>query len=216
MDLSDLNIADADGVSTATVTLTEQNATYYYARSRPSQFFYDDITDPSAPTPILIDVYCDLGFTACEALDIDTVDGQINEVNWWLSLGHRENATQHDGNVTLKIDLPGNVIEGAGSPVVAPTTVPIIAGAKNENVAVTSNATALPMTVEVELVRESDTPTPSAYTNEWLEYNPSNPIPLSPFYKVRFVGESGWAGYGDTGHVVDTDASTKKNRRLGW
>ncbi len=53
-------------------------------------------------------------------------------------------------------------------------------------------------------------------TNNWLIYNPSkNSVPI-PFYRVRFIGESGWAGHGDTGHVVDSDTSTKKNRRLGW
>jgi len=38
----------------------------------------------------------------------------------------------------------------------------------------------------------------------------------SPFYKVRFIGQAGWAGHGDTGNVVESNASTKKNRRLGW
>ncbi len=55
------------------------------------------------------------------------------------------------------------------------------------------------------------------YTNTWLIYNAESANSISdPFYKVRFIGTSDWAGEGDTGHVVDSNASTKKNRRLGW
>jgi hypothetical protein len=71
------------------------------------------------------------------------------------------------------------------------------------------------MTIPVNLVRESDLS--STYTNEWLIYNANDPILTpSPFYKVRFIGTSGWAGYGDTGHVVETNASVKKHNRLEW
>ncbi len=53
-------------------------------------------------------------------------------------------------------------------------------------------------------------------TNRWLIYNKDTNTTPSPFYRVRFIGQSDWAGHGDTGHVVDSNVSTKKNRRLGW
>jgi len=50
-----------------------------------------------------------------------------------------------------------------------------------------------------------------------LIYNPASAILApDPFYKVRFIGTSGWAGLGKTGHVVDSNTSIKKNRRLEW
>ena len=203
-------VIDGDGVG-------DRNATFQYARTRSSKFFYDDITDPSAITPIFIDVYCDLGPASCFGLNVDTINGQTNEFNWWLSWNHSR--SRNDGNITLEI---GGVIEGAGSPTVSAPPKPNIdsSGGADQTVTVTANATTLPMTVEIDLVTDN---TLTNYTNSWLIYNsavvfatPADTIPPDPFYKVRFIGTSGWAGHGKTGHVVDSNASIKKNRRLGW
>lgn len=209
--LTDTDITDTDNIEGTTGTLTNQQATFYYARSRASQFFYEDISEPSANTPILIDVYCDLGFTACSNLGIDTVFAQTNEYKWWLSLGHQE--SNNDGNITLKINLPNAITEGevTDTPTVD-TDVNVNAQAQDATIDVTSNATVLPMTVEIDYDQTNPTD-----TNYWLIYNPNNAFSSpSPFYKVRFIGTSGWAGHGDTGHVVDSNTSIKKNRRLGW
>jgi len=222
MALTDVNITDTYVNSTGTYLvqggdLVNQTATLYYARSRASQFFYEDISEPSVLTPILVDVYCDLGYTACDSLGINTVNGQTNEMDWWLSWNH--DALNGDGNITLRTGATEVTPVGAGAPTVTPTNVQIMANAQQANVTVTSNATTLPMTAEIELVRESVL-APTIYTNEWLIYNPNTDAILqaspSPFYKVRFIGTSGWAGHGDTGHVVDSNTSIKKNRRLGW
>ena len=76
----------------------------------------------------------------------------------------------------------------------------------------------LPLTVEIDLVDDSTDPTD---TSKWLIYNEfTNAIsqePPSPFYKVRFITlPADWAGQGDTGHVVESNASIIKSRRLGW
>jgi len=72
----------------------------------------------------------------------------------------------------------------------------------------------LPLTVEIDIDEDP------ALTNRWLIYNEDTDDTLqespSPLYKVRFIGSSGWAGHGDTRHVVESNASTKKNRRLEW
>ena len=222
IDLSSVNIIDADSIGGTTGTLSGQNTNLYYARSRPSKLFYEDNVESSTATPIAIDVYCDAGFTACKTTGggIDTDAAQLNEINWWISLGHRENSTQHDGNVTLQI---GNVIEGAGSPSVSPTNVQIISQGKNENVIVTSGATTVPMTVKIELVNRIDSGSPaysavaSPYTNNWLVYNKNSAtIVPDPFYRVRFINTSDWAGVGDTGYVLETNASSRKTKRLDW
>jgi len=58
-------------------------------------------------------------------------------------------------------------------------------------------------------------------TSKWLIYDPFDastirPVSPLPFYRVRFIGTSDWAGHGDTGHVVGGTTNIKKNQRLGW
>jgi hypothetical protein len=65
-----------------------------------------------------------------------------------------------------------------------------------------SNALTLPAIVEIDA-------TPDA----WLLYEAHG---VDPFYRVRFIGASGWAGHGETGNVVGGEASLRKNRRLEW
>ncbi len=213
MNLTDIDIIDEDSIAGTKGAITNQNTNLYYARTRPSKPFYDDNVDSSTATPIAVDVYCDLGFTVCKTAGggIDTDVAQLIWNNWWISLGHQENSTQHDGNVTLQI---GNVIQGAGSPSVSPTNVQIITLGKDENVIVTSGATTFPMTVEVDLVID---PLLGNHTNTWLIYNENSAInPPDPFYKVRFINISDWAGVGETGYVLDTNASSRKTKRLDW
>lgn len=226
IDLTNVDIVE-DNVATPPVsgttgTLTNQKATYYYARSRASKFFYEDITESNVDTPIIIDVYCDLSPTICSATGIDTVLGAINEPNWYVSRGH----TSADGNVTLMVGDP--LIEGTGDPTINgvsnPTPTDIVtwtSGITNINtVNVATNGAAVPLTVPIELVRSNDTPTPGLYSNEWLIYNPDTDDILqqspSPFYKVRFIGDSSWTGEGHTGYIVDTNASLKKQKKMDW
>jgi len=221
MKLADVNMTEEDAtmipsnlVTGETGTLTGQQANFYYARTRATKFFYEDISAATVNTPIVIDLYCDLGFTACGALGINTVSGQTNEMNWWLSLGHNTTGN-NDGNITLK---KGAVTEGSSTDWSVTSNVNITANAKDPNIVVNrGTAPTLPLTVKIDL--ETDTSLP-LYTNKWLIYNPDTDAilqaPPSPLYKVRFIGTSGWAGHGDTRHVVDSNASTKKNRRLEW
>ena len=204
--LSDVNITDTDGVEGSTAgPILNQNATLYYARVRPSKFFYGGNTVSPVTTPIFIDVYCDLGFTACDDYGINTVSGQINEDDWWLSWDHSR--SQGDGNITLIASTNGDVS--------APPKPNIDASeGADTTVEVTYGMNPLPYIVDIEF--ETDN-TAANYTNAWLIYNKYNAIVApSPFYRVEFIGISRWAGHGDTGHVVDSDTSTKKNERVGW
>ena len=194
--------ADINGTALAADT----NATFAFGRVKSSDDFYEDILTFNVLTPISVVVYCDL-WAGCTALGIDTINGQTDESNWWLSTGHNE--TRGDGNITLV--SPPTVIEGAGSPTVT-TDVTILANGRDGNITVTSGSTTLPMTVEIML----DT-TPSTDTNSWLIYNPDDAIlDPTPFYKVRFINRSGWSGVGATGHVLDVNASSRKTKRLNW
>lgn len=202
----------------------DNNATFYYGRARPSQYFFDDVTASSVQTPIAIDIYCNLGFTLCRGFGIDIINAQINEVDWWLSLNHTENSTRHDGNITLQTGTitPSGTASISSTISTGPAQVRITSNGIERNVIVTGTSTDRPMIVPVELVHNMlpftlpyyiATP---PYTNSWLIHNEDSLELPSPFYKVRFIGTSGWAGHGDTGHVVDSNVSTKKNRRLGW
>jgi len=198
---------------TATITgdgIGDRNATFYYARTRASQFFYKQVTATSIDTPIAVDVYCDLGFTACDTLGIATVSGAINDLDWWLSVNH--NMARNDGNVTL---VKGAILEGAAglSWTVLPTDVNISANGLDNNIVVSNTSGVTPLTVAIDL----DRTLPSS-TNSWLIYNEFDPILIpSPFYKVRFIGQqASWTGEGQTGHVVDTNASYKKSNKMNW
>ena len=183
----------------------ENNATFYYARTRSSKFFYDDIVNPGpVTTPIFIDIYCDLGFTACDAFGIDTVNGHISDADWWLSWDHSK--SRGDGNITLTATSNGTV-SGPPKPNIDAS------GGADKTVEVTHTAATLPDIVDIDFVTDDAL---ANYTNAWLIHNPDNPWAPSPFYRVRFIGQSGWAGYGDTGHVVGGTSNIQKNNRLEW
>lgn len=231
-DIADINGSRVGDYDTATWTAcasdpgciqsnAESNATFYYARTRSSKYFYEDVTTSSVQTPIIVDIYCDLGTTCLDDYNVEIYSGLIGGVdneNWFIAMDH----TNDDGNVTLMVDSP--LIEGSGSPTVdgttngTPTDVTAwTAGIDNTVTVATGVNPTLPMTVPIKLVRESDTPTPATFSHEWLIYNPDSSISApSPFYKVRFIGNSAWTGTGSTGDVVNIDASRKKSKRMDW
>ena len=181
----------------------DTNVTFVYGRAKTSQDFFDDITTNSIKTDISIVVYCDQDPITCSAVyNIETVLSKTNEFDWYLSRGHVM-TPDNDGNITLTADNGANVT----------SSVAINSnGGVDSNVVVSDGGvTTRPLEVNIDFVTTS----PSD-TSRWLIYNKDkNEIP-SPFYRVRFIGQSDWAGHGDTGHVVGGNTNVKKNRRLGW
>ncbi len=177
--------------------IADQNATFYYSRVKSSKFFYDNVTGSSMRTPISIVIFCNI-YPTCSELSSDIqTSGKTNESHWWLSRDH--DTASKDGNITLSV--------GAGSGTVTPAIANInnADNGVNNSVVVSNTSTTSPSVVDIHL-----------NTSSWLEYDPSgiaNPI---PFYRVRFIGTSGWTGHGKTGHVVDSNASKKRNNRIGW
>lgn len=202
----DLNVTQVNALDTNNTFGTgspDSNATFYFGRARPSRFFYDDISTNSVNTPVTVVVYCNQ-WPACPHLTENIRNsGQTDDPDWWLSLDHNE--TRNDGNITLV--SPPTVVEGAGAPVVT-TDVNITVNAIDTNVNVTCNATAWPMLNEIDL---------GTGTNNWLEFSlDDEDDPDSPFFKVRCIGIMDWAGYGNTGSVVETNNSSRKSKKLGW
>ena len=119
---------------------------------------------------------------------------QTNDA-WRISTAH--NVAQ-DGSFMLAKDV-GTLTQDATR---------LISGTNNDILVGYTGAT-LPTIVNISY----DT----ANTSPWLIYNASSPtVAPASLYKVRFIGKMGWAGHGDTGFVVDTNASVKKNRRMNW
>ncbi len=176
----------------------------YYGRSKSSKFFYDDVANVNVITPISVVAYCDT-FPSCDEFPSNMrFTGQIDEPYWWLVLDH--NQVKGDGDVNLTV---GPTEPSGGSATVTPASPNSVTfnNAIDNNVKVEYGSGGLPLTVNI--LHDG--------TSEWLIYNQfSSTLTPVPFYKVRFVGQAGWAGEGKTGYVVDSNASKQKTRRLQW
>jgi hypothetical protein len=196
--INDVNLTEVDSEVSSKEAVGLQ-ATYLYSRTKPNQYFYDNITTSSTITPVMIQVYCDKWpASAANCPQVDLTSG-TNEYQWWLSTAH--SMANNDGNTTLTATNQGTV-----SPV-DPTAINPIDGI-DQTVTVTNTSNTTPNTVDIHF---------GGNTNDWLIYNKDGINIPSPFYRVRFIGgTSGWTGEGKTGHVVDDDINTKKTRRLEW
>ena len=227
---SDINISvastykNSESGATRTVTGsgkggTDSHVTFYFGRAKASQELCD-VEGTVANTPITVQIYCsnsddfqpiDSNFmddtrlfcTSFLSDDILTL-GQTDQHGWWLSLDH--NKTKEDGNVKLK--NPPTVALGSGSGSVD-TDVTFINGV-DSTIQTKHLSGSRPITYDIFLDTTSS-------TSSWLIYNADSPtLAPNPFYKVRFTGDSGWAGVGKTGHVLDINASTTETKRLKW
>jgi len=128
--------------------------------------------------------------------------GAVPYVNGTLSCGQGPTVD----NVTDKAPIPGSVV-------VFRDTLPSGVLGRTERVdscslpePVSALVSTRPLTVDINLTG----------TDPWLIYNPDANAEPAPFYRVRFVGQSGWTGHGRTGNVVESNASKRKLRRLEW
>jgi hypothetical protein len=200
---SSISVTDTDGVTGTTANDTE-NAHYLYARAKSTKYFYDDITTASAQTPIKVEVYCDKWPASVNCPSVDVLYGATNDAKWYISTSHDSN--NGDGNISLKTDVGNvtNLVNNINNGIDSTVTVQPADGTR-------------PAVVNIEL-KDSGTGT---VTDTWLIYNKdltagALPVPPNPFYKVRFIGNATWSGVGKTGKVVDTNASSKKTKRMDW
>jgi len=178
----------------------DNNVTFVYGRAKPSQYFYDDVVEDNINTPNSIVVYCDQDPITCSAVyNIETVLSKTEEFDWYLSRGHV--TTDGDGDITLVASTGGDVTNDN------PVAINNSGGINNPNVNVSATVANRPLDVFINFGSD---------TNRWLIYNQYLDAIPSPYYRVRFIGQSDWAGAGDTGHTVDGETSIQKNRRLGW
>ncbi len=198
--INDVNLTD-DSEVTSTQAVN-QTANYFFARANASQDIYQAV-GTTINTPILVELYCDL-WVGCSALGIDTTGGQTDDNKWWVSRNHSE--TNGDGNITLQ---KGSLVGSSWS---VDTDVSIETNGEDNTIDVTAGNAPIPTTVDINLNTLTSTS-----TNEWLIYNKYSGVSdPTPFYQVEFLSTSGWAGVGDTGHVLDINASSTKTKRLNW
>jgi hypothetical protein len=219
----------SDTIITGDGNVTDGSATFFYAKAKPNNFFYQDIEGESVQTPISISIYCDptKDKNSCEYQDvINTVTDKSNEINWYRASAHNSEDitlnTYRDGKIVIKkhktdssLNIGTNgLIEGAGNPSLNPTDINIVNNGIEENIVVNrgSNPT-LPMTLAVEL----ETDNSSNKTDSWLLYNEASATEKpDPFYKVRFIDSSSWAGVGTEGTVINREASGSSSKRMNW
>ncbi len=189
----------------------DQDVTFAYGRARPSKIFYDDITTGSVITPISVVVYCDLGINNCQDRGLALMDAQTNESSWWKSTSH--NSTNGDGNIVLSIPAQGSFANTTQGTVSANIT----SNGTNNAISVFNLSGNTPVTYPIDFVLFNLATPAAPYTDRWLIYNLYDALLApSPFYRVRFIGNSIWTGRGMTGNIVGTEAASRKTKRLDW
>jgi len=225
---TDISVKVSSEYSTTTIikgegNITEGSATFFYAKAKPNKFFYEDITTNNLNTPISISIYCDstVDKIGCDYKNIiDTTLGRTNELKWYRALNHQED--ENDGLIVIKNHKLDNTLaiknygttEGSGRPTITPEKIDINNNGIEKVITVSRGVNPnLPMTVLFELLTENATDV----TDSWLLYNQaSEDEKPDPFYKVRFIDDSGWAGVGEEGNVINRETTAPKSQRMNW
>ncbi len=206
--------------------ITGGSATFFYAKAKPNKLFYEDITSNNVNTPISISIYCDptVDKEGCNYLNVIDLNNSVtDELRWYRALNHDSlNSPYSDGSLVLKRHIQNNslkiknygIVEGSGVPTINPKDIDINSDGVQNGITVSrgTNPT-LPMTVLFEL----ETANYLHKTDSWLLYNEaSEDEKPDPFYKVRFIDNSDWAGVGEEGNVINRESTTPKNQRMNW
>jgi len=204
MNITDINVTDDDNISKIVYDslgthAPDTNATYYFSRAKSSKYLYDNITTNSIKTPISIVVYSD---PIASSSPNFTIFKPTEEYDWYLSSKH----TTADGNLTLVAKDTNTKIEGASSKTYSQISNGFFKNSSSDVTISYNSGSSRPHTSDINLTG----------TNSWLIYNKDLSTEPNPFYKVRFIGTSGWTGEGKTGHIIGNDINTKKTKRLEW
>ena len=200
--MSDLNVSVTSQYGTETIKgetadapgELSGSATFQYVKVAATKPLFDDESKGIVTTPITAQVYCPPS-VVCSGFAIDTTNGLTIDPKWWLSTSHDQ--SRDDGDIKLAVKS----VSGGGFASVLSPVVNIVFGGIASTAKVRYNSGPLPQTVKVGL--------DDAGTSDHMKTTDMG-------YDVRFTGKSGWAGPGDVGYVVDGNASSKKNSRLGW
>ncbi len=197
----------ADGDNNQTTIGSDRSTSsvvYYYGRLHAPDYRTEK---DSISTPIYAEVYCDPILTDCSVFNISRANGwneSVDDVNWWINPLH----TEADGNITAISAtknftiLDTNVTINNMNPYNAFSHAP--QGGKYDAI-VRYNGNKKPH--KVRILVSSD---------PWLKYHRFF-SDGRVYFDVLFEGGSGnWAGIGNLGKTVDTNASKSSSRRIEW
>jgi len=179
----------------------DQNVTFVYGRVKPTQNFYDSVTETSVVTPLSITAYCDDVTNVClndyriGVIADNNISTRSNEAFWWFVQSHN----QANGEGSILLSTPSNFG-------ISDTSPEFNKGIANA-LTITYTGASRPFITNITL---------DPLTSRWIIYNPNNDAIPNPFYRVRFIGNAGWTGEGKTGHVVGDNINKKTNRKMEW
>ena len=195
----------------------DTNITFVYGKLVPEKRLYNDVAVAYKTTKLYVDIYCGVLMT-CSDYNLTTsmpalAQGESSE--WYLA-DMFNSATI--GDTTLKVTTYAGI---DADPYVSTT---LIAKAKTINNVPFDNPTVAKqedINVSVvgigrpSIVKIKYDPVP------WLDYDtkldtPTNKNNDSDYYRVKFIGERGWAGVGNTGQVIDNTSSSDTRPRMNW
>ena len=222
----DLNASGDSATSSADlITITpsggtsyDKNITFVYGKLAPEKRLYNDVIETFKTTKLYVDIYCDGFGVTCSDYNLTTAMPALaqGESSAWYLADMFNSATI--GNTTLKVTTYSGI---DADPYVA---TPLIAKAKTiNNVPFNSPSIAKQEDINVSvvgagrpsIVKIKYDPVP------WLDYDvkldtATNKNNDSDYYRVKFIGERGWAGVGSTGQVVDSTSSSDTRPRMNW
>ena len=179
--------------------------TFYYAKVKPKEDFYDDIYEESIKTPIGIALFCNESVEFCKKYNIDYKDGLTNEYDWFWAINH--NGTK-EGKAIVRVSNSTNKVS------IAPTVIENFTNGINNNITVSKNGLDIadyPYTFYIE-------PDPLMVTKyPYLLFNSSKDSVPTYIEKGRFViGGSSWSGKGKTGYATDYNSTGRKTNKVDW
>ncbi len=188
--------------STNDVNFRTLKARFAYGKVRSSKRFYEKVTEKFKDTPIYVDIYCDYSTSECEKLGLDVNNSMTRDPNWYINLNHiwtNDKAT-NSGTIKGKIFSGDATFKAEGSDIVK-----ITENGEQLDVKITNNGGEQIVNVRLEV-------------DPWLLYNEDNLADGRPTYAVEFIKEisDSWSGVGDTGHIIENNASTRQTKRMNW
>jgi hypothetical protein len=192
LSISDINVTDEDTIKGARsdTNTTDLNATFYYGRV----YSTDYKGQSPIPTTIRYEAYCDTNCTAFGGMGTQSP----LSLKWYQNALHN---TLSDGNVTIFSSVGTTLINGANTS----ASTAIANGFENNQPLSLGGGTTAPYTDRIQMAPSS-----------WLLWNPYNSLATTNDFNVEFVSQGNWAGQGKLGETVDTNISTRSNRRMEW
>ena len=176
--------------------------TVYYAKAKPENDVYNDITTNSVKTPMMITLYCSEKLDICNKYGINPNNTITNEYDWWINPNH----TANEGHILIGLDVLTNTAT------VNPTDVESFTNGINDNVTVTAISPNRPLTVHVNPTQVMKD------TYPYLLFNKDSDSAPDSLESVTFITpNSAWSGEGKTGHAADVNKSSgRKTNKADW